>query len=485
MSRKRAPAKARRRVLAGLAALGLLTAAVASAGASTPPGPHGLTADGIRIGDHPAFVRTVVDFADGWLTDRQVESSDANPFDGAAQLRLGRNVRTRVRSGSAYGNTVELREQGDGLAIDIRAAQGRFKYLSYAVVGSSRLAIDVWKSGPQSRAAEVRRGSRGCLTLETVSAQPGSVSASGGEGYVFENRVLVIVRGQNGRRLGKFSTTAVNGRWSAKVGYRTGRVQPGTLEAVSASAKDGALACLVQARVVLRPPTPPAEASGSARASILARAAGPAAARLSDVPQSRHFGYGSRCPATPANRYLAAPAGCLFVRLADVDGDGKVDLVLLYTKPGVKSYAYRFTLKVFRADGGVLTARVPEGDIPAEIIRLRNVNGLPGAEIFIHFVHVSTAESADVYSFDGNRLRLSGELSYGGYDAGVRSGFSCHTAKHPTIVQDEFASSTMPRTWRHTVTTYRWASAALQQGATYTGTFIGTSPPQSEVGVHC
>jgi hypothetical protein len=485
MFRKRAHAKARRRVLAGLAALGLLTAGVASAGASTPPRPHGLTADGIRIGDHPAFVRAVVDFPDGWLTNRQVEARDADPLDGIAQLHLGRRARARVRSRSAYGISIELREQGDGLGIDIRAAQGRFKYLSYAVVGSSRLAIDVWKSEPPFRAAEVRRGSAGCLTLETVSAQPGSVSASGGGRYVFENRVLAIVRGQDGRRLGQFSTTAVNGRWSAQVGYHTGRAQSGTLEAVSASAKDGALACIVQARVVLRPPKPPAEASGSVRAGNLAHAAGAAAPRLSDVPQSQHFGYGSRCPAAPANRYLTAPAGCLSVRVADVDGDGKVDLVLLYTNPRINGDAYRFTLKVFRAGGGVLTARVPDGDIPAEIIRLHNVNGLSGAEIFIHFVHVSTAESAAVYSFDGNRLRLSGELSYGGYDAGVRFGFSCRVAKHPAIVQDEFALSTMPRAWRHVVTTYRWDSAALQQGATQTGTFTGTRPPQSAIGLHC
>jgi hypothetical protein len=42
------------------------------------------------------------------------------------------------------------------------------------------------------------------------------------------------------------------GRWSAKLRYRTTRRQFGTLEGVAASAKDGALACLVQERVTLR-----------------------------------------------------------------------------------------------------------------------------------------------------------------------------------------------------------------------------------------
>jgi hypothetical protein len=310
------------------------------------------------------------------------------------------------------------------------------------------------------------------------------VSASGAEGYVFENRVLVIVRGQDGRRLGQFSATATHGRWSAQVGYRTGRAQSGTLEALSVSAKDGALACLVQARVGLRPASTPAVAAPRVRAAG-ARAANPARTGFSDTPHIQRFGYGSRCPAAPANRYLTAPAGCLTVRLADVDGDGKLDVVLLYTEPGGKNYVHRFTLKVVRASGGVLTTRLPEGDIPAAISRLRNVNGRPGVEIFIHFVHVSTAESVAVYSFGSNRLQLSGELSYGGYDAGLRFGFTCHTAKQPTIVQDDFSLSAAPSTWRHTATTYRWASVGLQKAQTQTTTFIGTSAPRSEVGVHC
>jgi hypothetical protein len=43
------------------------------------------------------------------------------------------------------------------------------------------------------------------------------------------------------------------GAWSARVSYRVGTAQTGTLEAVAGSAKDGSLACLVQVRVGLNP----------------------------------------------------------------------------------------------------------------------------------------------------------------------------------------------------------------------------------------
>jgi hypothetical protein len=203
------------------------------------------------------------------------------------------------------------------------------------------------------------------------------------------------------------------------------------------------------------------------------------------APQSQHFSYGSSCPAAPANRYLSGPAGCLSVRLADVDGDGKADLVLLYTRPGVKQFQYRFTLKVYRASGGTLTAHVPEGDIPATIERLRDVNGRRGVEIFVHEVHVTTAETMGVYAFDGKQLRRAGGFSYGGSDVGIRFGFTCQRGMSATIVQDQFSLVRPPDTWQHMATSYRWDGAALRRGASRVTTFKGSSPPAALLGAHC
>ena len=122
--------------------------------------------------------------------------------------------------------------------------------------------IDLWKSAPTSPAAAVGRGARGCLTLRSVVVRPGVVVAAGGEHGLFEHRFRVMVRGRNGGVLGHQSVRAVAGRWSATVRYRTGRPQVGaTVEAVDFSAKDGALTCLVQARVTLEAPASTAGAS--------------------------------------------------------------------------------------------------------------------------------------------------------------------------------------------------------------------------------
>ena len=206
------------------------------------------------------------------------------------------------------------------------------------------------------------------------------------------------------------------------------------------------------------------------------------------APMSQSFTYGSRCPAAPANPYLTGSAGCLSMREADVDGDGQPDLVLLYTHPIVKGFDYHFTLKVYRAGGGILTAQLPEADIPAAFKLLRNVNGRPGVEIFIHTGHISTSEEAVIYTFNGAALQRAGTFAYDGYDIGeVQFGITCHAPK--TIVQYEFSTNTpgpaAGRIWKELATTLSWHGAALKTGATTTTTFRGANPPARLVGVGC
>ncbi|HYB28226.1 MAG TPA: hypothetical protein VEF89_16545 [Solirubrobacteraceae bacterium] len=206
-----------------------------------------------------------------------------------------------------------------------------------------------------------------------------------------------------------------------------------------------------------------------------------------DAPASQSFTYGSRCPAAPANPYLTTPAGCLSVREADVDGDGQPDLLLLYTRPGVKGLIYHFTLKVYRASGGVLTTQLPEEDIPATFELLRNVNGRPGAEIFIHTDHISTSEELAIYTWDGTTLQRAGTFAYDGYDIGeVQFGITCHAPK--TIVQYEFSTTTptaSQRVWKELTTTFSWFGPTLKRGATATSTFNAANPPARLVGVGC
>lgn len=238
-----------------MALLVVLVGALAPAAASAAP-----TATDVRVGDHPAFVRVVVDFAGGTLAAHEVETTDPQPFDGLARLRVSHpGVQTSAAVREAEGLRVRVVQGSGRLRIGIRAARGRFKYVSYALLSGGRLAIDLWKSAPPSPGAgEIRHGPTGCLTLESLTVGSATVDASGRERGLFEHGLVAVLRGRSGRVLARRPVTAANRQWSARLPYRVGQRQAGTFEAFAASARDGSLVCLVQARVTL-----PASAAGS------------------------------------------------------------------------------------------------------------------------------------------------------------------------------------------------------------------------------
>jgi hypothetical protein len=225
----------------------LLLAAVAGASSAVA----------VRFGDHPPYARAVVDFAGGTIGARSVEATDPNPFDGVAALRVTRaGIGTRLAGARGLGVTVRISARTGALQITLAATRHRFKYLSYAVIGGNRIVIDLWKSKPPSRAAEIRRGPAGCLTLDNNSVSAGLVSASGRVRGIFENQFPLVLRGSDGTVIAQRTMHVSDGRWSGQFTYHTRRTQPGTLEAYDASAKDGALICIVQIRVTL-PASPP------------------------------------------------------------------------------------------------------------------------------------------------------------------------------------------------------------------------------------
>jgi hypothetical protein len=224
--------------------------------AAAPPGPTApTTATSLRVSNHPAFVRAVVAYPRGAPAGNQIEATDPAVFDGRAHVRiqrsqLGRGLVAITRT--AHGLTVRVAQvKGPVLRVDLRAARRRFKYVSYAVLGGNRLAIDAWKSAPPGRGAAIRRGTHGCLTLTRARVvRAGVVSAAGRQQGLAEHQFQIVLRRRDGRVIARLSATAVH-RWSARLRYHLARRQPGTLEAAAGSLKDGALACLVQARVSL------------------------------------------------------------------------------------------------------------------------------------------------------------------------------------------------------------------------------------------
>ncbi|HUZ15852.1 MAG TPA: Gmad2 immunoglobulin-like domain-containing protein [Gaiellaceae bacterium] len=205
-----------------------------------------LTATGVRIGDHPAYVRVVVDF-NGKVPASQVEFDRLTGTTATVHVAHP-GIKTHTGGRAGEGVRVALQPGTQALHIAMSFASRRFKYLSYAVVTGNHLAVDLWKSAPPSKAAEVKSG--GCLSLQSWHVTKGSVLVHGTEHGVFENTFRVVVRGANGTVRGR-RTVVHGGSWSTRVRYTASHRRAGTLEAVAFSQKDGSLACLAQMRVTL------------------------------------------------------------------------------------------------------------------------------------------------------------------------------------------------------------------------------------------
>ena len=235
-----------RRLLAALATTLVVGAVLA------PPASAALTARDIRIGDHPGFVRVVIDFTGGRVETGEVVATDPNPFpDGFVRLPLTRaGVRTTAAPVRAEGVFARIAQGSGKITIRLTGDDRRFKYVGYfAQHTPERLVLDLYKARPPTDAAEILRGRGGCLRLTDHLVTRRHVNAEGRERNLFEHSLVVRLRRSGGRIHRQKAETAFQHMWSTSFDYpATGR-QDGTLEAVALSAKDGTLDCLVQVRV--------------------------------------------------------------------------------------------------------------------------------------------------------------------------------------------------------------------------------------------
>jgi hypothetical protein len=234
------------RALAGAVAV-VLTLVIAPQAAAAQ-----LAATNIRIGDHPAFVRVVIDFTGGTVEPGEVVATDPDPFpDGFVRLPiLHPGIKTTATPVRAEGVFARIAQGGGRITIRLTGTDRRFKYVGYAAQHTpERLVIDLYKSRPPTADAEITRGRGGCLTLTSHTVTRKLVKAAGRERALFEHSLVVRLRRSGGRIQRQKAETAFQRRWSTSFRYRHTRRQPGTLEAVALSAKDGTLDCLVQVRV--------------------------------------------------------------------------------------------------------------------------------------------------------------------------------------------------------------------------------------------
>jgi hypothetical protein len=234
------------RAIALLAGLVVLAALPASASAAT------LTAKRIRVAGHIGYVRVVVDFTGAALADNQVElASGVIDTQGRARLEIASaGATTNAATVHSTGATVSISRVGTGLRIRIGATRHRFKFLGYSVLHSpERLVIDLYRRASH---ASLARG--GCLKiLPTTTSTSGKVTVRGAVvTRIFENTFRVRVRRSTGAVVAAKTVTAT-GPWSAQLLHHVSSRQTGLVEAIVFSAKDGAVQCLYQRPVTLRP----------------------------------------------------------------------------------------------------------------------------------------------------------------------------------------------------------------------------------------
>src|SRR6188472_2656395 len=83
-----------------------------------------LTATQIRIGNHPAFVRVVVDFSGGTLHRNDAESPDPLPFDGRARVRITHaGIDTTAGAVTDQRVTARIKQRSGFLVLKLSARQ--------------------------------------------------------------------------------------------------------------------------------------------------------------------------------------------------------------------------------------------------------------------------------------------------------------------------------------------------------------------------
>ena len=199
--------------------------------------------------------------------------------------------------------------------------------------------------------------------------------------------------------------------------------------------------------------------------------------------QSGWYGVESRmCRLAKSNRYVPLRVGCVTSMRVDMNGDGRPDLVLVYsalghrhlgafapgTAPPDIGHEYvpkaAFLKVVLAASGTTSTARIP-GAWASAVDAAAQVKDDPGSELFLETSRTSSGATLIPFGWsDGRAVSAGAGLSVGG-DSASRSGFACLAGKPPQVVQlaFELIGPSVNGWWWETKTVYAWHGPRLVQ----------------------
>lgn len=202
-----------------------------------------------------------------------------------------------------------------------------------------------------------------------------------------------------------------------------------------------------------------ASAQRSGRAAVLARA--------------------GLCAQAKRRGYVPPRDVCSDAFWADVDGDGRRELVLVYGRAlsasGSSPRAYGQTLAVVRRHGRELRARL-RPSIPApSVVAIGRLGMSRGAALFVATDWSSSGPQVRVYSvFRGRLLDAGAALSMGG-DAASRFGFACVSSPRPEVIQNDYTllGPNIYGRWRVTSFTYVWVGHTLRLASRSVQSYTG------------
>lgn len=176
----------------------------------------------------------------------------------------------------------------------------------------------------------------------------------------------------------------------------------------------------------------------------------------------------SLCTEAKRLAYVPERDVCSDALTANVDDQGRPDLVLLYGHPitgaGATLKAFPETLKVVGASGRIAQTTLAPSIPGPGIVAVGNVNASPGDELFIYGSWISSGAQIQVFSFKvGQLVRAKANLQIGG-DSADRFSFNCVRTPRPEVIQDNYSliGPTIYGRWRLTSDTYAWDSASLR-----------------------
>jgi hypothetical protein len=185
------------------------------------------------------------------------------------------------------------------------------------------------------------------------------------------------------------------------------------------------------------------------------------------------------CPLASPNPYLPAHSGCVTVRRADINGDGRNDLIIAYSildpKPPRQQdgelavmrgffHAREPFLRVVLVNGSTLTSRVAGASLHAAAIdAVARLNALPGDEIVLQVGRTSSGATDVAYGYQAGQLVSAGAyLGYGG-DSASGAGVECVGGSRPLLIQRTYdlLGSRIAGPWKETTVTYAWRALRL------------------------